>query len=106
MLEEQGVRFVVEAGRVSTDGFGRIGHPDLTMRASSAAEVEAARATLLRLAAMIVSCGTRLRAGDTVVVDDRELTLGFAGRYLLEVAPASSGDSHNGPGSDNVDKAV
>lgn len=79
-MDKDGLHFVVEADRVWTHGFGSIGQADLVMRATTATEVAQARQILLRLATYVVSCGTRIDAGDTFVIDDE-------GDVTLEAAP-------------------
>jgi transcription elongation GreA/GreB family factor len=85
MLGQQGLRFIVRGGRVETLGLATIEHCDLRMQAATEAEVEKAKALLFRLVAYVVSSATRLRPGDTVVVDDQEVTLAAAGDRVLEV---------------------
>lgn len=93
MMGHQGLPFVIAGGRVETLGLGTIEHCDLAMRATTGAEVERAKALLFRLAAYVVSSATRLRPGDTVVVEGLEFTLSAAGDYILEASLVANAEA-------------
>ena len=79
------MRLYEEEGRVATVGLTNINHPDLTMRATTRAEVEDARGILFWLAAYLVTGGARLCPGDTYELNERLLRIRATPDQRLEV---------------------
>jgi hypothetical protein len=91
---ESGLHIVVDGEYVVTSGLGSLEQPEIQMRFSSNDEIAEIKTILLRIASYVVSCGSRLRHGDVLNLDGRDVQVqgDYSGRLEIKRLSASPGE--------------